>query len=167
MWRLLLPAVLFLVLGGCSSSNGLRSDYRMADLAWMAGSWQSIESDDAAVTISEEHWTDGSGGMMFGVNRLIADDQTVFFEFLRIESDDDNERWYIAQPRGRSPGTRFRLTELNNQRAVFENPEHDFPQRIIYHRRGDELHARIEGEQDGEVRGQEWAWQRMDDDDDD
>ena len=34
-----------------------------------------------------------------------------------------------------------------HERIVFENAEHDFPQRIVYRRDGDRLHASIEGEE--------------------
>ena len=60
---------------------------------------------------------------------------------------------------GRAP-TAFRLVEVSGQRAVFENPGHDFPQRIIYRREGDTLHARIEGNQNGELRYSEWQWKK-------
>lgn len=164
---LVLIVVACLALTGCSSNStdgGLRTDYQLADLAWMAGSWRSVDLQEGHTTISEEHWTDGSGGTMFGVNRLIADDHTAFFEFLRIEADDDG-KYYIAQPRGRSPGTRFELIESTRRRAVFENQEHDFPQRIIYQREGDTLTARVEGDQGGELRFETWVWQRVEDDD--
>ena len=52
------------------------------------------------------------------------------FEFLRIV-ERDGGLVYIAQPGGRS-ATEFVLTELDTQRAVFVNPRHDYPQRIIY-----------------------------------
>ncbi len=38
---------------------------------------------------------------------------------------------YIAQPGGNAP-TEFVLTELTATRAVFENPRHDYPKRIVY-----------------------------------
>jgi hypothetical protein len=37
---------------------------------------------------------------------------------------------YLAQPS--APPTEFVLTELGAMRAVFENPRHDSPQRIVY-----------------------------------
>ena len=37
----------------------------------------------------------------------------------------------MAQPGGRPP-TEFVLTEVSGSRAVFENPRHDSPQRIVY-----------------------------------
>ena len=51
---------------------------------------------------------------------------------------------YIAQPRGRPPTT-FRLTASGADWARFENPAHDFPQRIEYHRTPDGLHAETAG----------------------
>ena len=43
-------------------------------------------------------------------------------------------------------------------RVVFENPTHDFPQRIIYWKDGADLRARIEGTQNGKEGSQEWRW---------
>ncbi|MCG3125915.1 MAG: hypothetical protein CHACPFDD_00742 [Phycisphaerae bacterium] len=112
-----------------------------ADLAWMSGAW-SMTRGGATV---EEFWSQPAGGTLFGFSRTIRGDKTVEFEFLRIESI-DGRLHYVAQPGGRAP-TRFRLTRLTAAReAVFENPEHDAPQKITYQRRGEtELHARVEG----------------------
>ena len=52
------------------------------------------------------------------------------FEYLRIV-ERDGGLVYIAQPGGRPP-TEFVLTELTTTRAVFENPRHDYPRRIVY-----------------------------------
>jgi hypothetical protein len=52
------------------------------------------------------------------------------FEYLRIV-ERDGGLVYIAQPGGRTP-TEFVLTDLGKTRAVFENPRHDSPQRIVY-----------------------------------
>jgi hypothetical protein len=39
----------------------------------------------------------------------------------------------------------FALKSSEGGRFVFENLAHDFPNRVIYERRGDALHGRIEG----------------------
>lgn len=67
---------------------------------------------------------------------------------------------YLASPKGRQPATPFKMIEMAANKVVFENPEHDFPQRIIYEREGDTLTARIEGTQNGEPHHQQWSWQR-------
>ena len=59
-------------------------------------------------------------------------------------------------------GTAFRLIANADRRAVFANPEHDYPQRILYWIDEDgALHARIEGTQNGENRASEWRWEPM------
>lgn len=45
--------------------------------------------------------------------------------------------------------------------VLFENPKHDWPQRILYWREGeDTLAARAEGDQNGTSRAAEWRWTR-------
>ena len=46
--------------------------------------------------------------------------------------------------------------------VVFENLEHDFPQRIIYRRQGDLMVARIEGDGPGETKARQWEWHLVD-----
>jgi len=63
------------------------------------------------------------------------------FEFLRVV-ERDGGLVYVAQPGG-APATEFVLTELGTTRAVFENPRHDFPQRIVYELSAEGLSASI------------------------
>lgn len=120
-------------------------------LAWISGSWEGA----AGRAQIEEHWTPVAGGTILGVGRTIAGGKTVFFEYLRIESRGDGI-YYVAQPLGR-PGTSFQLTRLEGQEAVFENPQHDHPQRITYRRNPDgSLTARIEGDREGRRPPQEF-----------
>lgn len=78
----------------------------------------------------EERWSPPLGGAMLGVSRTVKRDSMAAFEYLRV-IERDGGLVYIAQPGGRPP-TEFVLTELDNTRAVLENPRHDFPQRIEY-----------------------------------
>ncbi len=100
----------------------------IADLAWISGDWQT---DPNGRAVSEEHWTRPAGGSMIGISRTLVGDRTASFEFLRIEVRGD-AIFYVASPKGRCPATDFKLTRVSAQEAVFENPQHDFPKRIIY-----------------------------------
>lgn len=125
------------------------------DLDWIAGTWAGKSGEIA----QEEHWTRPGGGLILGVHRDLFGNGRVFFEFLRIEQRGEDV-FYVAMPRGEG-ATSFQLVELEGQRAVFENPEHDFPQRIIYEREGDRLTATIEGRANGEIRSTGWSWTRV------
>lgn len=137
----------------------------LGDLAWLAGSWQGR----AGEIEQEEVWTAPKGGMMLGLHRDVRPGGRAFFEFLRIEEQGgdggDGGIVYLASPSGRSPATPFRLVRLDDHEVTFENPEHDFPQRVIYRLEraadgGETLVARVEGTVDGEERHQEWRWRR-------
>jgi uncharacterized protein DUF6265 len=114
----------------------------IADVSWMAGDWQTAAGGRRQ---SEEHWTKPAGGSMLGMSRTIAGDKTVEFEYLRIEQRADGV-YYVAHPGARCPGTDFKLTRASATEAVFENPQHDFPKRIIYRKNADDsLTASIDG----------------------
>ncbi len=56
----------------------------------------------------------------------------------------------------------FTSTAVSDSAVTFENPAHDFPQRIIYRRRGaDSLIARVEGMRGGHLRGRDFAHRRV------
>ena len=86
-----------------------------------------------------------AGGTMLGMGRTIAGGKTVEFEFMRIAQEDDGEIYFIAIPSGQAE-TRFKLIKQDKNEAVFENPTHDFPQRVIYRlQENGALLGRIEG----------------------
>jgi len=108
------------------------------DLSWLSGNWRRCKEGE----IVEERWLGPRGGLLIGANLTSAKGKASY-ENLRIVSND--ETWtYWASPMGRTP-VPFRMVEAGAQRAVFANPEHGFPARIVYWREGDELLARIEG----------------------
>ena len=93
-----------------------------------------------------------------GVSRTIAGDKTVEFEYLRIEQRAD-AIYYVAHPKARCPGTDFKLTRATTTEAVFENPQHDFPKRIIYRKTDDGLTASIDA---GEgTKGMSFVFKKM------
>jgi hypothetical protein len=108
-------------------------------LDWLAGHW--CGGDKARQT--EEHWLPPAHGELLGMSRTLVEGRMVEFEFLRI-AEHEGALAYLAQPRGRPP-TAFRWTAGGADWARFENPEHDFPTRIEYRRRGDQLDAEIAG----------------------
>jgi len=129
---------------------------QLAQLAWLAGSWSGGEGEQAM----EEHWTTPAGGMMVGMHRDLRPGRQAFFEFLRIV-EEEGRIGYHAMPAGRSPATIFPLLSMSDRRVVFEKPDHDFPQRILYWLdEGGTLHARIEGTQGGEAQSMEWQYRR-------
>jgi hypothetical protein len=127
-----------------------------ADLAFMTGCWQ-FERGGRKV---EEHWLAPAAGSLMGVSRTVAGGKTVDHEFLQIRDLPDGLT-YIAKP-ARQPEASFKLSSKTADEIVFENPAHDFPQRIRYRKVGaDALHARVEGTMDGKARGIDFPYTRV------
>ncbi len=100
----------------------------IADVAWIAGAWVGTRSSGSSI---EERWSPPLGGAMLAVSRTVnTGGKMVAFEYLRIV-ERDGGLVYMAQPGG-AKATEFVLTELDGTRAVFENPRHDHPKRIVY-----------------------------------
>lgn len=104
------------------------------DLAWLSGAWVGTRSSGSSI---EERWSPPLGGAMLGVSRTVnTSGRMVAFEYLRIV-EREGGLVYIAQPGGASP-TEFIMSELTSEngsmRAVFDNPRHDYPTRIVYER---------------------------------
>ena len=124
-------------------------------LGWLEGRWVG-EKDGVSM---EELWTAPRGGALLGLHSDVKAGRLVSWEFLRI-ADSGEGLTYFASPRSATP-TPFRLVEIGERRAVFENRQHDFPQRILYWLDAQgALHARIEGPQGGQTVSEEWVWTR-------
>lgn len=101
----------------------------IGDLAWISGAWVGTRGTNGAISF-EERWSPAKGGAMLAISRTVNKEKMSAFEFLRIV-ERDGGLVYIAQPGGAAP-TEFVLTELTGKRAVFDNPRHDYPKRIVY-----------------------------------
>ena len=121
----------------------------LSELKFMSGSW----SDDS----SDEFWTTPREGTMLGVGRTFGTGNSTF-EFMRI-GDTAEGIVYFASPHG-NPPTPFPLKTLSGEKVIFENPSHDFPQRIIYWKKGSSLCGRTEGIIHGKEESEQWCWKR-------
>jgi hypothetical protein len=109
------------------------------DFGWLSGHWCSQHGEQ----LIEEFWLPVEGDIALGVGRTIKAGKTRDFEFMRIESR-DGAIYLTSVLEGQAP-TSFRLTASGTDWARFENPQHDFPQRIEYRRTSSGLHAEIAG----------------------
>jgi len=122
-------------------------------LAWFEGHWQGVSGGVSM----EEQWTSVRGGALLGLHRDVKGERMLSFEFLRIQATPEGT-FYFASPNSRPP-VAFKLVESGERRAVFENKQHDFPQRILYWLdAAGAMHARIEGPQAGKTVSEEWVW---------
>jgi hypothetical protein len=145
-----LPVALLLLLTGFMATPS-------PDLpAWIKGCWELRKGS----SVVEEQWLPPRGGIMLGVSRSVRDGRLGDYEFMLIRSDSGG-LVYEAHQSGQ-PSASFRAgSSASSSEVVFENPAHDYPQRIGYRRESsDRLLAWIDGADRGVPRRVEFRYQR-------
>jgi len=126
-------------------------------LAWMTGCWAPEKGEVGSV----EHWLAPAGGTMLGVSRTVKNGETADFEFMQLRVNAEGKLVFIALPSGQKETT-FVAVSLGNESVTFENPQHDFPQKVSYRRESaDRLVGRIEGNRGGTHRGIDFPMRRV------
>jgi hypothetical protein len=116
-------------------------DERLEKLSWITDQWVWVDNE----SVTYENWIKNNDGSYSGESFTVKNGDTVFSEQLKIEKSGD-DIFYTAVVKHNPGPVSFKLIELGDNKAVFENPEHDFPNKILYVlKNSDSLYARIEG----------------------
>ena len=125
-------------------------------VAWLQGCWELSSGN----RIVEEQWTRPRGGIMLGVGRTTRDGRLVEYETVVLR-EQEGRLAYEAHPSGQESAV-FLSTEVTDSRVLFENPAHDFPQRVGYERPSpDALSAWVEGSVKGQSRRIDFPYRRV------
>ncbi|NNG15374.1 MAG: hypothetical protein HKM89_02755 [Gemmatimonadales bacterium] len=123
---------------------------------WLSGCWERGSGDRTI----EEQWMAPRGDAMVGMSRSVRDGRLVGYELVLIRGDTTG-LVYEAHPSGQE-SAQFPAILVSDTALVFEDLEHDFPQRIGYDGVGaDSLIGWIEGERGGELRRIDFPYRRV------
>lgn len=122
-------------------------------LGFMSGCWTTPKG---APEEYRECYTAPYAGIIQGSSHAVKNQKTVSFEFSLI-AEKDGKVTYTPFYNGKQLSV-FTLTKIEGQSALFENPENDFPKKLIYRRNADRsLTARTEGASATDAQNQEWT----------
>ena len=139
----------------CVADVGFAQQVTVGRVAWLQGCWRSTRGE----TTIEEQWMAPRGGAMLGMGRTVRGSTLAEYELVLIK-EHEGRLAYEAHPSGQPTAT-FMATTASDSSVVFENPQHDFPQRVGYRRNGaDALDAWIEGQANGKSRRVDFSYQR-------
>ena len=117
-----------------------RSPSPVDQLRFMAGCWERRTPRG----VVEERWAPPKGGMLQGMGRTFRGDTLVEHEFVLIR-EVGGRVVYEAHPSGQAPNI-FPVKQISDTLVEFEDPAHDYPQRVGYRKAGaDSLIAWIDG----------------------
>jgi hypothetical protein len=128
-------------------------------LEWLLGTWKNrSENGDLYET-----WIKENDSVFLGKSLLIRGMDTIFTEIISLNAS-GNELNYIptVSNQNNSQAVLFKLIKDTDRIFVFENLQHDFPQRIFYSNPSpDSLHAWIEGTVNGKSRKEDFFMTRQ------
>lgn len=149
MKEIVLPLALAIIF--LSGDSMAQNDNNMDKLLWIVDKWVSSDGE----TKSYESWEKISDELFLGGSQTIKNGDTIFSESLKIVKTAEGI-FYVADVKHNPAPVKFKLTDVSDTRAVFENPDHDFPQKISYEMKDGNLHAWIEGP------GKDGKWKKVD-----
>jgi hypothetical protein len=156
-------SLLIIILFGCEKNKEMETNEKsqqevtLKNLEWVIGTWKRETSHG----IMYENWKMINDTLMKGKVYRLMEADTVVMEQLSLEII-DGDIFYVPVVPHNKGAVYFKLIEQPGDKSIFENPEHDFPQRIIYSKiSGDSLHARIEGMNKGIESGRDFYFKRI------
>lgn len=135
------------------------TDVNISDLGWLIGTWQTSDGEGSL----NETWTKVDDKTFAGTTCAVQGTDTLFSEKIALEQR-SNGLYYIPtiQNQNNNQPIPFRLVSADKGEFVFENKEHDFPQRIVYTQPSpDSLYAWIEGTNNGEAQKEGFGMKRL------
>jgi len=142
-----------------TGSYAQQKSHPIAQAKWLIGSWKN----QSAKTLDIETWKKLNDSTFLGGSYSLAGTDTVSSEQIRLEQH-AGKLYYIPTVKNQNNGkaVTFTLTSSNKKQLVFENPEHDFPQKITYTQiTKDSLLAEISGLRKGKIKAIQFPMKRV------
>ncbi|MCF6132021.1 DUF6265 family protein [Flavobacterium wongokense] len=143
---ILLSALALCCLASCEKKTGNKFE-KLKKMEWVIGSWEQKLPDG----IVSEIWTKENDSTFTGRSFFIKEKDTIHLENIVLTQKGDN-LLYIPTVNGQNNNepTTFTMTSDAENAFSFENPAHDYPQKITYKRVNEtNLLATISGKQQG------------------
>ena len=139
--------------------NAQVNEIKFSELCLLKGTW-GMETTKGNLY---ENWVINNDSTMTGKSYRLNNTDTVLLEIVALVKR-GSHILYIASAEGQNnqQAVAFKLMKWDNDTFIFENPEHDFPQRVIYALpKHEKLHAWIEGTINGQSRRSDYHYKKI------
>lgn len=128
-------------------------------LKWLPGKWENQTQRGKMV----EEWSKLNDSTYTGRSYMITATDSISLESIVLKKEGD-EIFYIPTVKGQNneQPVKFKLTFSSPNQLVFENPAHDFPQKITYTLESENsLMAEISGVINGQQRARKFPMKKL------
>jgi Domain of unknown function (DUF6265) len=125
---------------------------------WVIGEWGNM-AEEAVMT---EIWIKENDSTYKGKSFVTVAKDTVFYENVSLEQKNDSLFYIVSvKNQNKEEPVAFYLTKSSGKQLVFENPKHDFPNKIAYNKiNNDSIVAEISGIQKGKENKESFPMKR-------
>lgn len=150
-------ALLFLLTATCNTLSAQTNP--LSDAKWLLGKWENQTQRGRMV----EEWHKVNDSTFAGRSYMITAMDSIPLESILLRKE-GTELYYIPTVKGQNNDqpVKFRLTSSAAKSMVFENPSHDFPQKISYTLEERSLMAEISGVMNGQQRSRKFPMRKAD-----
>jgi hypothetical protein len=155
MKKTILSLLIILSFASCQKS---KEASKIVVANWLLGNWENKSADGDLL----ETWTKVNDSIYDGESYFIKGKDTLHFEKIQMKQKGEN-LFYIATVKGQNndkPVT-FKHNDTIEKQLVFENPKHDFPQKIVYSKiTKDSIIIQISGIQQGKPSSERFSMKK-------
>lgn len=149
--------LLLLAIVSCKNQEANEKD-KLKSANWLLGKWETKTADG----ILTENWKQLNDSTFKGESFFIKKKDTLHFESIILQQKGE-ELFYNATVKGQNENkaVTFKMTSETEKQLVFENPKHDYPQKITYSQISeDSLVASISGVQQGKPSSEKFGMKK-------
>jgi hypothetical protein len=150
--------LLLIAFVSCKKSESNEKD-KIKQSDWLIGKWES-KVDEGVLS---ENWKRLNDSTFQAESFFIKEKDTLHFESITLQQKGE-ELFYKATVKGQNNDkpVAFNLTSATDKKLVFENPKHDYPQKITYSLiNKDSLVAEISGVQLGKPSSEKFGMKKL------
>lgn len=132
---------------------------KLSKAAWLTGTWKHISTGGAIY----ENWKKESENTLVGMSYTVKEGDTIVFETIQLTEKNDS-LLYIPKVKYQNDEQPviFTATIITNEKMVFRNDQHDFPQIISYTKiTKDSMVAEISGSAEGILKSRAYPMVRI------
>jgi hypothetical protein len=150
--------LLLLSIVSCKNSESNEKE-KIKSSNWLLGKWEN-KTDGG---ILSESWKKSNDSTFRAESFFIKEKDTLHYEILTLQQRGE-ELFYTATVKGQNVDKpiSFNLTSETEKKLIFENPKHDYPQKITYTQiNKDSLVAEISGMQLGKPSSEKFGMKKL------
>jgi hypothetical protein len=142
----------------CKTDSSNKSFDELEKMSWLVGEWEN-KMPEGVLT---ETWTKSNDSSFIGKSFFIHEKDTIHFEEIVLTQKGET-LFYTPTVKGQNNDEpiEFKLTNSTENEFTFENPKHDYPQKIAYKKlNANNLVATISGKQQGKPSSESYPMKR-------